>query len=121
MSNSNESKLLKIMIVILSAVLLCFGTYIATWEITREQQNNEQHNVAQAIYIDIFTTSDRISSAVDSYNLSLNDTKDAPVILLYPQPFYTDNGLYFSFINEISRFDSNLSANVYKYYLRLSN
>lgn len=120
MSNSERSFKQDAILLIVGILLGGVVTYGFTWYSSQEQRDLEQHNVAQALYIDISHTSDHFNSSLEDLNLSLSDMNKtgvyAPIMIYDPRPYYTDNGLYFVFTTEISRLDSNLSANLYDYY-----
>jgi hypothetical protein len=116
------NKLLKseLFLVIVSVLIGSIGTYSVSYVLSYEQQKSEEYNVAQALYIDISDLSDRFNSSLESANLSENyattSNEDQPPILYDPRPYYSESGLYFVYLTEIYRFDSDLSANLYDYY-----
>jgi hypothetical protein len=98
-------------------------TTTANWYTWQAQQDLEQKNVAQALYFDISRISDRFNSTFDMTNSAFGDLYRqnkhfyfTEIIFNEPEPYYKDNGLYFTYLKEISRFDSNLSADLNVYY-----
>jgi hypothetical protein len=79
-----------------------------------EDQNKQ--NVAQALYTDISTTSNVLNLSLINYN-SFKVTNPSDVtIFISPAPFYTEHGLYYIYASDISKFDSDLSNEIFLYY-----
>jgi len=97
--------------IIIGSILTTAGTALLSYD----QQKSEKDNVAQALYFDISLTSDHLNSSYENVNSRLDGVNES-IILYNPSPYYSDNGAYFIFMKEISMFDGDLSADIYKYY-----
>ncbi len=116
--------------IILTAAATAIFTYLFTWKLAHDARIAEQRNIAQALYIDISQTEDHFNSALSDFNdqvvyfiatADLNILLNTPQMLWDPRPYYTENNAYFAFQKDISKFDSDLSAKLYSYYLGVMN
>ncbi len=97
-------------LLIIGVVLGALASGIVQWKISHDEEDVELRNVAQALYIDI-------SSVEETYNYSLNHTSiDKNHITVNNVHYYDDNGLYFIFNKDISKFDSETSKDLYDFY-----
>ncbi|MHC1686835.1 MAG: hypothetical protein AB9879_03885 [Methanothrix sp.] len=119
---------------LIAALIGGFFSLLATYIVLDQQQNAlneqqiiEQRNIAQALYYDISRTENgtiEFLEGLGSKNsnetvINVTDLVSSGVIFDIKTPIYKDNGLYFVFQKDISKFDSNLSANIYIYYSKL--
>lgn len=127
MSRSNRSNQVDSVgwkVIVFSAVLGSIvggaSTFISSYLLDQHQQDLEEKNVAQAIFIDVSQTSFYLNASLAKYNAgqqySRNGKNDSTFIFYYPNPYYRDNGLYFVHSSEISKFNSNLSTEIFQYY-----
>jgi hypothetical protein len=120
MSNSERSFKQDAILLIVGIVLGGVVTYGFTWCSLQEQRGLEQHNVAQALYIDISDISDRFNNTILQYNKGMaekgKEEKLEPYIIIDPRPYYSDDGLYFTYSTEIYKLNSNISRDLYSYY-----
>lgn len=89
------------------------GVIIGGWQASgayEQQQKKELENIAQALYYEV-------SGIEDLLNYSLNHSASKPnyVHVIYVH-YYDDNGLYYDFRKEISKFDSETSKDMYDFY-----
>ena len=86
----------------------------------KEQQMMEQCNTAQAIYIDVSDIENKFNHSMSRFPLDLvNNTNplDKPNSFMYTTiQYYSNNGLYYTFNKDISRFDSDTSTDLYGFY-----
>jgi hypothetical protein len=119
-SGSNGSLKRDLALVIISGLIGSLGSYGVSNALAHEQQKSEEKNVAQALYIDISDISDHFNSTLEKANSSengaANSDKNQTSITYDPRPYYSNNGLYFVYLTEIYKFDSDLSADLYDYY-----
>lgn len=120
MDGSNRKEYLVAILGLIGAILGGILAYYGSYTLWQEQQISEEHNVAQAMYIDILEISDRFNSSLVYLDLSTTDKRksgDMSSYIFYdPIPYYSNNGLYFTYSKEISKFDSNLSRDLIEYY-----
>lgn len=97
--------------VIIGGGITIYGSYM----LYQDQQHDEQKNIAKAFDIDITKVNESITPIYDSY------AKHYPDSRIYPglnKPFYSlNNGLYPIFAHDISRFDYNLSSEIFEFYI----
>jgi len=112
-------------IAIVSVVLGASFGGVSTYLLSQNQQATEQQNIAQALFLDVSIIEDHFNSTLEDLNLNLNNMnsseKSLDMIWVDPRPYYSNNGLYFGFQKDISKFDTNLSADLYSYYLSIMN
>jgi|GEM_PF-5690155 len=78
----------------------------------QQQQENYQHNVAQALYFDINILQIRFENTPSPVNHTT-----FLAMSVDEQPYYTSNGLYYVFSKDIANFnDPILSSELYDYY-----
>jgi hypothetical protein len=110
---------------IIGALIGGYCTIHSTHDVYEEEQNTIKQNVALALFIDISDISDRFNITVDQYNDIVADTKKMgilePPIVIDQRPYYSTNGLYYIYANEIYKFDGNLSRDLFKYYKNVMN
>jgi len=100
-----------------------YGSYWA-WnqqqETLNQQEIEEQCNIAVAIYIDISSIENKFNYSINRFSLEMiNNTNplDNPnYIMTTTIQYYDDNGLYYVFGKDISRFDSDTSTDLYEFY-----
>jgi hypothetical protein len=106
------------------------GGYIGYWEandLYEKQRLSETQNIAKAIDIDMQFIGGS-GNFIPFYNYykyntypSISDSNGTKRVLS-ASPFYNlNNGLYFVFNQDISRFDYKTSSNIYKFYNNLLN
>lgn len=81
-----------------------------------QQQIMEQQNIAHAIYVDILKIELNLNDSMvnGSYNISKLD--NISYVAAYGQPYYNNNWLYSVFGEDIARFDSTTSEDIYNFY-----
>jgi hypothetical protein len=80
----------------------------------QDQQHDEQKNIAKAFDIDITKVNESITPIYDSYK----HYPSRGICLSLDKPFYSlSNGLYPIFAHDISRFDYNLSSEIFEFYI----
>jgi len=98
-------------LVIAASTLL--GVIIGGWQANdtyQQQQKDELKNIAQALYYDV-------SGIEDIFNYSLNHSASKPnYIHVLDFQYYDNNGLYYVFDKDISRFDTETSNDLYDFY-----
>ncbi len=103
----------QIFLTIITVASTLLGVFIGGWqanEVYQQEQKNELKNIAQALYFDI-------SGIEDVLNNSLNHSSSKPgFIHVLGYKYYDNNGLYYIFSKDISRFDSETSEDLYDFY-----
>jgi hypothetical protein len=101
--------------VVMGALVGGICTFLGSYYLSRRTAKSELRNLSKALDIDISNFDIYISPYYGFYHLNSFPVENSLVIP--PDPFYdTENGLYFSFNHDISRFDYDLSAELYQFY-----
>jgi hypothetical protein len=97
---------------ILGALLSFSGNYV----LYHEQQSDELKNIAKALDMDIAKIDESITPFYNDYVLK---PYPKPGIYVAPtDPFYNlNNGIYPVYAHDISRFDYNLSSEIFEFYI----
>jgi hypothetical protein len=113
-SKDDESLSKEIKLLLIGAIFGAVASGIITYEISlklsSDEKDAELQNIAQALYIDV-------SGVEDILNYSLNrssfgsDYINASIIT-----YYENNGLYYTFSKDISRFDNETAVDLYDFY-----
>jgi hypothetical protein len=85
-----------------------------SFDLWQKQNSYEKQNVAQALSIEITSMKDKIDFYANGYKSDLIERKVTPSPIL--QPFYSNNGIYFSFQKEIATFNPKLSSSLFIFY-----
>jgi|GEM_PF-4183705 len=93
-------------------------TYIGSYGMYQVQLHNEQKNIAQAIAIDVYGTSQTLNCSLVTYR-SQNNFSGEWGIYRELTPFYSDHGFYFSDRNEIYTLSPDISEDIYLYYTQV--
>lgn len=110
--NALLSKEIKLLIIgaVLGALASGIITYTITWKLSNDEKETELRNIAQALYYDV-------SVVEDFFNYSLNHSASKPnYIHVIDSHYYDNNGLYYVFRKDISKFDSETSKDLYDFY-----
>lgn len=118
--NSSEQRKLILSGIIVGALLGGLVQYIVTSELSYEQYQKEQHNIARALYVDISHTENNLKADINQLSDVTNNNPNAlnnPGFFMISQgTVYGKDGLYYVFSKDISGFDSNISRDLYDFY-----
>ena len=89
---------------------------VVSYGVSSIQEGQHQNYVAQALYTDISVTSDVLNLSLTNYNNYKKNNPSNLTVFISPSPFYTEHGLYFIYSSDVSKFDSNLSNEIFLYY-----
>lgn len=102
---------------ILGALIGGVSSYYGAYDLNQRQLNLEKDAVAQAIYIDVYATSEILNVSLNHYNSGNNLSSNDRNVFYDVNPYYRTNGIYFAYLPEIYKLDANTSADIYAYYI----
>jgi hypothetical protein len=122
--SKNVEVVVNILAILATICAALFGAYLGSLNaqnLLKEQNNAEQQNVANALYIEISTLqSEGVKlDIIQQYKDDIAHNKftiNAPDV-----PFYSDKGLYYSLQPEIASFNPLLSSQLYSFYNNIIN
>lgn len=101
---------------ILGSVVGGAATFLGSYILDQQQQDLESHAVAQAMYIDVYATSEILNLSLAHYESGINLSSNNRSVFYDVNPYYRNNGIYFAYLPEIYKLDTNTSADIYSYY-----
>lgn len=104
------------LLLVVIGILVGGGIYLINasylWNTTMAK---EKSDISEGIYLDIAALEDTL---VYTDGLFLNNTNEK-YIYIQPDPFYTSNGVYFSYHRDIPKLDRPIATSVFAFYNHL--
>jgi hypothetical protein len=115
-------KIIAILGVIATIVAAFLGAYLGTSgsrDLVKEQNNALKKNIATAFYIDISSLMDDWSAIAPQFEKDLNNNT-CSISYSIRGEYYSNNGIYYSYQNEITSLNPNLSRDLFAFYTNVS-